>query len=248
MTVKHLKLSNMIIENRNHFQCHHNNTGYCKFKEQCQYQHFSEICNETICKENKCRKRHPKPCRNGASCKFNRVNKCAFKHNDENNTKTLNVSAEIKYFEETIKDLKLDIENLKKSIYEKEIEVKEHKVKISNVSFLKDQIENENVDIKHQNYLLKLENEALKQELEEKRSLQTMITTDLSRSDLDCEECQFKAKSKTKLKTHKTDPKTQTKISDSKQTFPCGKCCLQFPNKESLKIHKNEMDKTVLKF
>ena len=51
-----------------------------------------------------------------------------------------------------------------------------------------------------------------------------------------------------RIQPNDPDPKTQTKFSDSKQTFPCGKCCLKFPNKASLKIHKNEMHKTVLKF
>ena len=76
-----IKLTN---KKKNSFQCYHNNRGYCKFQEECRFQHFKEVCQKRLCKDIECEKRHPKPCRNGLYCKFNKVNNCYFRHEDSN--------------------------------------------------------------------------------------------------------------------------------------------------------------------
>ena len=30
------------------FQCHHNNKGYCKFKDQCHFRHFYKMSNKNL--------------------------------------------------------------------------------------------------------------------------------------------------------------------------------------------------------
>ena len=41
--------------------CKHNQTGYCKYRQQCTKEHVNEICNEKHeCKDNACKMRHPK--------------------------------------------------------------------------------------------------------------------------------------------------------------------------------------------
>ena len=71
-----LKLSNFV-------QCPHHNKGYCKFRDQCRYQLFFTICSKSVCRDNKCQKRHPKTCRNGEKCRFHVLKVCAYKHSIE---------------------------------------------------------------------------------------------------------------------------------------------------------------------
>ena len=66
--------------NMNYFQCQHNNKGYCKFGHQCRYQHFNQICEKKVCRENECPSRHPKPCKNGQRCRFLKKYCCAYDH------------------------------------------------------------------------------------------------------------------------------------------------------------------------
>ena len=110
-------LTEQMVEERNHvqFKCYHHDRGYCKFGEQCHYQHFREICQNRNCKLKECRKRHPKPCRNGHQCKFYRSNICAFKHDNEDSTDMEN---EIKKLQEEIDALKKKIEQKKEELIE----------------------------------------------------------------------------------------------------------------------------------
>ena len=64
-------------------QCYHNNKGFCKFRDQCHYQHYRETCQTSICRDKKCCTRHPKICRNGDKCKFLKLKKCAYRHSDQ---------------------------------------------------------------------------------------------------------------------------------------------------------------------
>ena len=63
------------VENGKNYErkCKFWNSGYCKFKKDCQFLHPEVICSEAICLEKSCKKRHPKPCKKFAigSCKFN---------------------------------------------------------------------------------------------------------------------------------------------------------------------------------
>ena len=63
------------------------NSGYCKFKKDCQFLHPEVICSEAFCLEKSCNKRHPKPCKKFAIgfCKFNDL--CEFAH--DKNLKTI---------------------------------------------------------------------------------------------------------------------------------------------------------------
>ena len=44
--------------------CKHNQTGFCKYRQQCTKEHVNEICNEKHeCKDKTCTMRHPKRCK-----------------------------------------------------------------------------------------------------------------------------------------------------------------------------------------
>ena len=116
-----------------YFQCPHNNTGYCKFRDHCIYQHFYNICSNTLCKNYECQNRHPKTCRFGESCKFKSKNSCAYKHDDkiESNNKGKHLNAQHISF---AKDDAIQKENqyLKKKVrdLEKVLSEEIHSVKV----------------------------------------------------------------------------------------------------------------------
>ena len=60
--------------------CVHNQKGYCKFGDQCRYQHIMDICQKFQC-DKSCTMRHPAVCKfflTSGICKFG--DKCAYLH------------------------------------------------------------------------------------------------------------------------------------------------------------------------
>ena len=61
--------------------CKHNQTGFCKFRQDCKKDHVNETCrNIKICKDTKCTLRHPKTCQTfevHGKCKYAN---CAYRH------------------------------------------------------------------------------------------------------------------------------------------------------------------------
>ena len=68
-------------------KCLFNDVGFCKLKESCRKQHFSEKCEAINCDRN-CSKRHPKECKHGRKCRFKATNICAFNHEESGNKNT----------------------------------------------------------------------------------------------------------------------------------------------------------------
>ena len=88
------------------FQCPHNNTGFCKFRENCKYQHFYTICLENICRNHECKNRHPKTCKFKDTCKFHSRNACAYKHVeliDVKSIETKNLTLKVNALEDEVK-------------------------------------------------------------------------------------------------------------------------------------------------
>ena len=115
--------------NKNLFQCSHNNRGFCKFGQECHYQHFHELCSKTICKDSECRFRHPKHCKNGDNCKFYKQNICAYRHNIPKSKEVLenaNLTNKIKAAEDELKMLKAEICELKVTVKIKETQLEDH--------------------------------------------------------------------------------------------------------------------------
>ena len=62
-------------------KCEFNNEGFCKHRDKCRKEHYSENCRKQNC-DTKCEKKHPKPCRDKGRCKFNKRNVCALVHDN----------------------------------------------------------------------------------------------------------------------------------------------------------------------
>ena len=95
------------LENKNTRKCKHHNRGFCKFGDQCHFQHYSSICQEYMnngqCKLQDCHSRHPKLCRHWAKkpegCKRNK--KCQYLHDENKKYKSINTIDKPHAIEET---------------------------------------------------------------------------------------------------------------------------------------------------
>ena len=72
-------------------KCRHFNRGFCKFRNNCNFDHNPEICDDylrnKLCKRTDCPHRHPKPCRNvknGERCNWGQ--NCLYLHIISNET------------------------------------------------------------------------------------------------------------------------------------------------------------------
>ena len=84
MMVDVIKLTKEGFEERNNFQCYHNNLGYYRFREKCKYQHYFDDCSKSICRDKRCPYRHPKTCKYGDQCNFQIRKVCLYNHRIKN--------------------------------------------------------------------------------------------------------------------------------------------------------------------
>ena len=102
--------------------CKYNQTGFCKYKDQCQKTHDYQKCeNPTSCKRKECSKRHPKPCKNYLKEEAYRFKgDCANSPEDVNSTsqRDINIALsvvvtkhniELKVIQEEVNELKYTI-------------------------------------------------------------------------------------------------------------------------------------------
>ena len=84
--------------------CRFNQTGVCKFRDNCGKMHVNTLCSNIKYNKTGCNNRHPKQCRNffvNGKCIFN--NECSFAHNkSETNIK--------------LEDLKMEVNQLKSEV------------------------------------------------------------------------------------------------------------------------------------
>ena len=52
--------------------CIFNQTGFCKFKDECLNKHLDQVCEQSDCTDDVCKslKRHPKPCKKFMNSKY----------------------------------------------------------------------------------------------------------------------------------------------------------------------------------
>ena len=208
-------------------QCPHNNTGYCKFNDHCIYQHYYSICDKSICRDNECKKRHPKTCRNGESCKFRIRNSCAYKHESCNQSKNKEISVftdKIESIEKEVKSLHTEISMLKTAVKLKEGQLKEKSVDILEMKKKIDLLESEGENLKTTIHKEKAQNDKLKTLLLSKDKRIKILDKKLS--DIE------------KYNNDKpVDQNEDTEIQNNKHTNSCPYCGKFFDNKSNLKEH-----------
>ena len=115
--------------------CRHNQTGFCKFGDQCFKDHINEICKEKLCKNNNCTKRHPRVCKYFASnnrCKFEES--CAYIHHKRENMEQIDL------LEREVNYLKSEIIKLTKQTEEMVQKVKENYLQNNDINEMKEEI------------------------------------------------------------------------------------------------------------
>ena len=117
-------------------KCSFNNFGFCKFEEECRFEHPIEVCRVTSCQTRNCLKRHPKACRNhflkkhcrfGKNCKYDHFFDCESCENLKYMIQKEEQLADkrLKEKDEAIALMASEIQNLKKDkvILEKKVKV-----------------------------------------------------------------------------------------------------------------------------
>ena len=176
-----MKTDSKLTNETTFFQCHHNNTGFCKFGAQCRYLHFHTICLKNICRNPKCPNRHPKTCRFGQNCKYNSRNACVYRHFKQaeiQSIETRELTKQIEALKDKVKDLQIEISQLKINVQLKEKQLTQTK------DILKETM---------------LKNEDLNKELARKITLQETTKVE---EKFKCNLCYFKAGQKKDLEDH----------------------------------------------
>ena len=218
---------------KNEFQCFHNNKGYCKFGVECHFQHYYDLCLEKVCREKECKARHPKYCKNGDNCKFNKKKICAYRHENLNSVTEIeaqNIMKECEALEEEVKKLKVEIAEMKENVKKKEQKISV--MSQDNSKAIEKYLEENKTlkDILHKNEIslenLRKDNEGLKganQTLNEKIANQQVKFLELS----------IKYEDLTKLVGNANINKP------SLGNFKCKKCEKYFSSKLKLDEHQN---------
>jgi hypothetical protein len=186
-------------------KCKHNDSGYCKYGEECRKRHFKTLCSTANCDRN-CQGRHPRECRNGGNCKFFSKNICAYKH-----VTLADDCDEVKALKIKLKTL----ENEKAEVVNKLLE---------QIDTLVKEIE----DLKAGNKMLEanlkrsiaLMHEKEFESIDDKDSHKTVEQTEENCIHA-CEKCEFKAHSNTDLNNHISVKHTTTNL---KRLFLCDHC------------------------
>ena len=108
--------------------CRYQNSGYCKYKENCTFKHVTEECNENKCSRKTCQKRHIKWCRYGVECR--RLLTCEFKHKAY--SEEAGLKSQIKELEETIENLVVENKIYMAKLAALEIEIETYQKEVVN--------------------------------------------------------------------------------------------------------------------
>ena len=233
------KLTNEMEKQKDHFQCYYHNRGYCKFGNQCHYQHYSESCPKTICLDKQCMFRHPKMCRNSINCKFFKRQTCMYRHHPLNELKPKNVlSNNIKMLEEEVKRLEREIENLKLDLKTKEDIIakesdasKQYKVNDLELNKMKQKYqtkENECETLLEDKFKLSKINETLEEEIKHLKAAKVELLPNYA-----CDECDFHAGTLKELLIHIRLPH----MPKTERLYNCVECKITFKKRFDLIIH-----------
>ena len=107
--------SHVTLATKDQHACKFHQYGYCKFGLTCRKFHTPHTCQQPQCSDKTCLHRHPRKCKyftNFGSCKFG--DDCSFSHKSETSNG---------FSKKTIDMLKSELQSVKDSLKEKEIEI-----------------------------------------------------------------------------------------------------------------------------
>ena len=233
---KNLKLTKASSENVNHVQCYHNNVGYCRYRDQCRYPHYTEICQRSICRDSRCKYRHPKTCKHGERCKFLKRNCCVYSHNTVNSNEISKKDYDLKKKEAAtlnneVKELKIEVVNLRKECEMREQNLKELSETIASQNRMILKLKTDNSDLKSQLSELHSKIDEQTKLIESKDEIINAKSDELSklRGDFKCDKCNFCTSNLTLLVKHKAN--------DHKPKTSCDMCTFKSGKESDLQLH-----------
>ena len=225
--VGNLRLTKVVSENRNQFQCYFNNIGYCKYGNQCKYQHYADICQKNICTDSKCKSRHPRTCKYGGDCRFFQRKCCVYTHKSLISDQDIVVEN----VEKEVKELELEVMKLKETIENKEQKLLEITKVIDNQSNMISELKIENLNLKCQ--LTEIQSKFKNQTklIESKDQIIDAKIDEISklRGDFKCDKCKFCTSDLTHLVKHKAN--------EHKLTMSCDQCNFISTKRSELQFH-----------
>ena len=207
MMEENSRLTKVVAENQNHFQCYYNNVGYCKFRDQCRHRHFTDICQKVICRDKKCQSRHPRTCKYGESCKFLSRNCCVYSHKSVHSDKIDDrEKMEAIKLKNEVEELKLEIAGLNKELEEKNMKILELSEVITNQNKIISELKTENSSIISKLSEIQFDLKENSKLIQSKDDIINAKNDEISRlkGDFKCDKCQFCTSNLTLLIKHKT--------------------------------------------
>ena len=196
--------------------CHHDKHGYCKFKEHCRKEHYSETCkNRGSCENIKvCNKRHPTSCRRfqiNKFCPFGST--CAYFHSElseEVNDKSTNevkrkltnleniMSSELAQLKVTVKLLSNKIKVLETKLFDQSNSEKDPVVEVLEQVTDAGKVDNSKID----ENIKVFKCDQCESKFKKKKNLQKHINTKHLKKTEQCEHCKAFFGSEKELKNH----------------------------------------------
>ena len=183
------KKSNQKMEGAEFLVCKFNQTGYCKYGSKCNRYHENELCNENICDQNKCTKRHSKECKyfkTNNYCQFG--SGCGFNHSE-----TLS-KEEFEILRLEVMNVKAEIETLKNTVKVLSVNKEEEQVLTKEIKLLKE--ETGNIQLDDHKMLQKIE------QFEEDLTDSEDDFKDIGTATNTCEECNFTCTGEITMRKH----------------------------------------------
>ena len=229
--------------------CKYNQTGFCKFCENCLKRHDNQVCNNiSDCTSENCTKRHPNVCKNFKNQGYCRhKEQCAYQHIekiDGEKLKDLLLQLNAKHVEETnylrkeVKQLKDKVEKMENYISTQYTNIqRDDQIKNSKQDMLDDKGTNqaENAEKWYQcdkcEYMVK-KKMTLKKHYNTKHSKSDIIDGMASKAKVSlyhCDECEYSCQAKKSFKKHKAQ-------NHENQSLECEKCDNMI-NKKELDAH-----------
>ena len=215
--------------------CHFNKFGFCKYGKQCFRYHEAKVCENVSCKVLECSLRHPQKCRfysEYSYCKFGSY--CKFSHKKEVTSRG-------------IKLIEKEVDEVKKQLKEKDIEIKKIEDEIRTIEKKKE------ADLK----IIILKNEALEKELKDVRQENKIIKENISflRDEFETIKIKFMGNNQDKQKEQieeieeEDEPAEHSPVAESGNekdlSTICDKCEFVAKSEGGLKTHKTVKHNTV---
>lgn len=228
--------------------CKHNQTGFCKFRQDCKKYHVNEICpNIEICKDTKCTLRHPKTCQTFevlGKCKFAN---CAYRHLSNS------TNQKVECLEKVVEELMVEIVKLGQSIKKddnQKIEVLDRDLKalICDINQLTNYIKNIELLLKRRMRKRLCRLMTKKDTIEEsKNPILKGSSSDKEKVNFQCHHCDFECENKVTLNKHTN---TKHALNESDKEFAvsynkseCSLCDDNFQSAAEFRSHiKDHME------